>query len=36
MKITVVDFEKIVKPPDFLYLTSMNWLILKIRLCFDT
>ena len=27
MKITVEDFEKIVKSPCFLYLTSMNWLV---------
>ena len=31
-----VDFEKIVKSPLFLNLTSTNWLVLKIRLCFDT
>ena len=29
MKITVEDFEKIVKSPHFLHLTSINWLVLK-------
>ena len=33
IKITVEDFKKIVKCPHFLYLTSINWLVLKIRLC---
>ena len=32
MKVTV-DVEKIVKFPHFLHLTSINWLVLKIRLC---
>ena len=32
MKITVEDFEKIVKFPHFLHLTPINWLVLKIRL----
>ena len=32
MKITV-NFEKIVKSPHFLHLTSINWLDLQIRLC---
>ena len=36
MKITVEDFEKIVKSPRFLHLTSLNWLVLTIRLWFDT
>ena len=36
MKITVKDFEKIVKSPRFLHLASINWLVLKIRLYFDT
>ena len=36
MKTTVEDFEKIVKSPHFLHLTSINWLVLKIRLRFDT
>ena len=30
MKITVEDFEKIVKSPHFLYVTSTNWLALEI------
>ena len=30
MKITVEDFEKIVKSPYFLHLTSINWVVLKI------
>ena len=34
MKITS-DFEKIVKASCFLHLTSVNWSVLKIRLCFD-
>ena len=29
----VEDFEKIVKSPHFLHLTSINRLVLKIRLC---
>ena len=29
----VEDFEKIVKSLHFLHLTSINWLVLKIRLC---
>ena len=36
MKITVEDFENIVTSPHFLHLVSINWLVLKIRLCFDT
>ena len=36
MKITVKDFEKIVKSPHFLHLTSINWLVLKTRLRFGT
>ena len=36
MKTAVEDFEKIVKSPHFLCLSSINWLVLKIRLCFDT
>ena len=36
MKITVEDFEKINKFSQFLHLTSTNWLVLKVRLCFDT
>ena len=36
MKNTVEDFEKIVKFPHFLHLTSINWLVLKITSCFDT
>ena len=36
MKITAEDFEKLVKSPHFLLFTSVNWLVLKIRLCFDT
>ena len=35
MKITV-DFEKIPASLHFLHLTSINWLVLKIRLCFHT
>ena len=35
IKITVEDFEKIVTSPYFLQLTSINWLVLKIRSCFD-
>ena len=30
MKIAVEDFEKIVNSPNFLHLTSTNWLFLKI------
>ena len=33
---SVEYFEKIIKSPHFLHLTSVNWLILKMRLCFDT
>ena len=36
MKITVEDFEKIVKAPRFLHHISISWLVLKIRLYFDT
>ena len=32
----IEDFEKIVISPNFLHLTSINWLVLKIRSCFDT
>ena len=35
MKITE-DFEKIVKSPHFLHLTSINWLVLKIKFCILT
>ena len=31
-QITVQDFKKIPKSPHFLHLTSINWLVLKIRL----
>ena len=33
MKITVEGFEKIVKSPHFLHLTSINWLVFKVKLC---
>ena len=37
LKKSVEDFEKIVKKsPHFLKRTSINWLALKIRLCFGT
>ena len=36
MRITEEDFKKIVKSPHFLHLTSINWLVLKVRLCFGT
>ena len=35
MKITVEDFEKIVKSPHFLHFTSIYCLVLKIRSSFD-
>ena len=34
-KKSVEDFEKLVKSPHFLHLTSIDWLVRKIRLCFD-
>ena len=36
MKIAVEDFKKIATSPHFLHLTSINWLVLKTRSCFDT
>ena len=33
---TVEDYEKRVKSLHFLHLTAINWLVLKIRLRFDT
>ena len=36
MKISIEDFEKIIKSPLFLHLTSIDWLVFKVRLCFDT
>ena len=35
MKISVEDFEKIVKSPHFFHIIFVNWLVLKIRLCFE-
>ena len=34
-KSTVEDFEKIGKSPYILQLTSINWLVLKMRSYFD-
>ena len=36
MKITVEDFQKIAKSLHFMHLTSINWLLLEMRLCFVT
>ena len=35
-KKSVQHFEKIIKSSHFLHLTSINWLGLKIRFCFET